>query len=408
VTLPAPPAPGSTFDGWSGDCTGTGDCVLPMYGDRDVTASFSVPPPPPPKPPGPPTNVTAVAGNGSVTVSWTPPADNGGSPITGYVVTSPVAGVSVSAGANATSVVVTGLTNGRGYVFGLNARNAAGFSSTANVGPVTPSAPPDPPTGVKAVAANGSATISWTAPAQNGGAPIAGYVVSALPGGATVEAGAAQTTAVVGGLTNGTSYTFTVVARNAAGTGAPSAPSNAVTPVTTPGVPTSVTARAGNGSATVAWHAPASDGGTAITGYTVAASPGGATTAADAKATNVVVKHLRNGVAYTFTVSARNAAGAGQASVRSNAVTPRAPVPRPKITRVTPARGAPGTTVTINGSGFKGASAVAFHSARATFRVVSTTVIKAIVPRKATTGRITVRTPGGTATSAHSFKVARR
>ncbi len=73
------------------------------------------------------------------------------------------------------------------------------------------------------------------------------------------------------GLTNGTSYTFTVSATNANGAGPASAQSNAVTPgrTTVPGAPTGVTATAGDGSAQVSWTAPANNGGSPITSYTV-------------------------------------------------------------------------------------------------------------------------------------------
>src|SRR5439155_25268256 len=86
------------------------------------------------------------------------------------------------------------------------------------------------------------------------------------------------TSATLSGLTNGTAYTFTVVATNAVGNSAPSVASNSVTPVapaTVPGTPTAVSATAGNASATVSWTAPPSDGGSAITSYTVTSSQTG-------------------------------------------------------------------------------------------------------------------------------------
>jgi hypothetical protein len=129
---------------------------------------------------------------------------------------------------------------------------------------------------------------------------------------------------IVPGLTNGTAYTFTVTATNAVGVGPASAASNAVTPAaaaTVPGAPTGVVATAGDGQAGVSWTAPSSNGGSAITGYTVTASPGGAT-ASTSGATNVIVPGLTNGTAYTFTVTATNAVGVGPASAASNAVTP--------------------------------------------------------------------------------------
>jgi hypothetical protein len=83
-----------------------------------------------------------------------------------------------------------------------------------------------------------------------------------------------------------------------------------------------VTAAAGNASATVSFTAPASNGGSPITSYTVTASPGGAT--ASGSASPITVTGLTNGTAYTFTVTAANANGTGPASVASNSVTPNA------------------------------------------------------------------------------------
>ena len=85
-----------------------------------------------------------------------------------------------------------------------------------------------------ATAGNGSATVTWTAPA-NGGSPITSYTVTPSIGAARRRdhrspVAARPRPANVTGLTNGTAYTFTVTATNAIGTGPASAPSNAVTP----------------------------------------------------------------------------------------------------------------------------------------------------------------------------------
>lgn len=87
---------------------------------------------------------------------------------------------------------------------------------------------PGAPTNVSATAGNAQATVSWTAAAANG-SPISGYTISGSPAGSATAAGDA-TSAVVSGLTNGTSYTFTVTATNGVGSGPASNPSNAVTP----------------------------------------------------------------------------------------------------------------------------------------------------------------------------------
>lgn len=185
----------------------------------------------------------------------------------------------------------------------------------------TPTAP-SAPQGVGAVAGDGQATVSWSAPLSSGGSTITGYTVTASPGGATGQTSGLRTK-VITGLTNGTEYTFTVTATNAVGTGPASSASAVVTPhaaATVPGDPIGVTAIAGNGQATVSWSAPASNGGSPITGYTVTSSPGGFT--GTTSGTTRTISGLTNGTEYTFTVTATNAVGTGAASSPSAGVTP--------------------------------------------------------------------------------------
>jgi len=293
--------------------------------------------------PGAPSGVAATAGNASATVRWTPPTNTGGSPITGYTVTSAPGGVTATVGGSATSATVSGLTNGTAYTFTVTATNVAGTSppsapSTA-VTPTATATAPGAPSGVAATAGNASATVRWTPPADNGGSAITGYTVNAYVGANTTvfkrqTAAAGATSLVVTGLTNGTAYTFTVAATNAAGTGALSARSVAVTPGTVPGAPVIGTAVAGTAGgpieATAKWAPPAATGGSAITGYRVTAlrMSGGtvlsSTVSTDqpaaSRSLDMTLPVAGN---YRFTVQAINAAGAGAASARSNRVAGR-------------------------------------------------------------------------------------
>jgi hypothetical protein len=89
-----------------------------------------------------------------------------------------------------------------------------------------------------------------------------------------------------------------------------------------PGAPTAVTATPGPASAVVSWTPPADDGGMAVNGYTVTASPGGATATVGGDAGSASVSGLTNGATYTFTVHATNAIGNSPESGPSAAVTP--------------------------------------------------------------------------------------
>ncbi|MEL4410184.1 Ig-like domain-containing protein [Shewanella algae] len=87
---------------------------------------------------------------------------------------------------------------------------------------------PGAPMSVSAVAADASATVSFSAPASTGGAAISSYTVTSSPGGITASGAGSPLT--VSGLSNGTDYSFTVSASNTAGTGPASSSSNTVTP----------------------------------------------------------------------------------------------------------------------------------------------------------------------------------
>ena len=125
-------------------------------------------------------------------------------------------------------------------------------------------------------------------------------------------------------LTPITTYYVRAYATNNAGTayGNEISFTTIVAPSTVPGEPTGVTASAGNAQVTVTFTAPVSNGGSAITGYTVTSNPGNIT--GTGMASPITVAGLTNGTAYTFTVTATNAIGTGSPSSASNSVTPSA------------------------------------------------------------------------------------
>ena len=190
-----------------------------------------------------PAVVTAVGASTQATVSWAAVANNG-SAVTSYVVRTYLGSVIQTAKthlltcspqpcAPARTWTVTGLTSGATYRFEVTATNANGSgasgSTTIEVGAPTP---PGAPTAVHAVAGPASAVVSWATPA-NGSATITAFVITPYKAGVvqpTITVAGTATARSITGLTSGASYTFTVAARNAAGTSAPSALSTAVVP----------------------------------------------------------------------------------------------------------------------------------------------------------------------------------
>ena len=183
--------------------------------------------------PGAPSSVTGIGADSAVAVSWHAAPGNG-HPITGYAVTATPDGATCTTTGTLTCTV-SGLTNGTTYTFRVTATNSVGTgpASVPSAG-VIPATVPGSPTGVSGTPADGSAVITWSAPASTGGLPISGYTATSAPLGRTCTTTGALT-CTIGGLANGSSYTFTVTATNPMGTGPASSASSSVTPVAIPG-----------------------------------------------------------------------------------------------------------------------------------------------------------------------------
>ncbi|MBB6674852.1 S-layer homology domain-containing protein [Cohnella nanjingensis] len=183
--------------------------------------------------PDAPSGVTAVRDGGEIRVSFAPSAVYG-IPVTGYVATAWESGAQAGSGAGeAGPIRVTGLPSKKTYTFTVTAVTAQGNSEpsdrSAEVGlPGEPGAP----TAVTADPGDRSATVRFLPPADDGGSPITGYKATAWAGGqAVLTASGTSSPLEVGGLTNGTEYTFTVAAVNENGESPASAASTPVKPV---------------------------------------------------------------------------------------------------------------------------------------------------------------------------------
>lgn len=199
---------------------------------------------------------------------------------------------------------------------------------------------------LSATAASGAATLSWQAPEPNAGSPVTGYEIEASTGVDTWltepgALGAGTTSHTLSGLTNGITYLLRVRAVNAAGSGAWSE-IVAVTPVDHPSAPDAVAAAAGVASLTVSWRRPASDGGSALTGFIVQYSLDAKTwkTASQTvapSATTFKVTGLASGTRYYVRVLARNAAGTSPASAAATTSTWAKPT-APRTASATPGK----------------------------------------------------------------------
>jgi large repetitive protein len=183
---------------------------VPSQADRAVQVSITVTVIGRPGAPGAP---SAKTSNGTVVVSFSPAVPNG-APVEYYTVYTN----GVPHQCAAAPCTISGLANGTSYSIYVTATNSVGPGRDSLTTTATPNAVPDQVTGLAATPGDGTVALTWQA-AQDPGTPVTGYEVevSPPPGGQQITDVGVTTSHTFTGLTNGTQYTFTVLARNALG-----------------------------------------------------------------------------------------------------------------------------------------------------------------------------------------------
>jgi titin len=288
--------------------------------------------------PGVPEDLFVSWGDGTATLSWTAPADNG-AVVADYVAEfSNDLGTSWQAYDDGVSIdpsmTIADLVNGSSYVFRVAAvddsQQAGDWSAQSD--PVTPAGLPGPPSGVVVSRGNGSVDLAWTAPAFENGAAVTSFVIESSengePWGFAADV-AVESFTTIGGLVNGASYVFRVAAVNAVGQGEYSDASELVVPAGAPVAPIELSVSRGDGSVDVSWQIPPTDNGAAVQGYVLEYSldDGESWVQIEAEGallatTSLTVAALENGSSYVFRVAAVNDVGQGEYSDWSSPVTP--------------------------------------------------------------------------------------
>ena len=280
------------------------------------------------KPIGPPRPMqapTVRSNNASIDVEWGFVSSDG-TPITGFVATATPSGHSCSTNASATRCTITGLKNDTAFTVVLVATSAAGPTQSPPSASVITSALPDPAIVQVLRVGNASVQVDIGRPRDHG-ATITGYTVTSTPDSRTCTSNDTERSCVVGGLRNDVAYCFRVTVQSSAGTTPADRCNGPATPLPFPESPLDVTVDSvGDGSATVRWSPPRSNGGAVITTYTAVASKlvdgqersctwtGGPLTC--------TVTGLTNGEGYTFAVRATNRAGTSPLSTQSAVARP--------------------------------------------------------------------------------------
>jgi hypothetical protein len=269
-------------------------------------------------PAGAPTILSISEGNQQVDVNFIPPENTGGQTIINYQysINEGASWTSVSPESVSTSITITGLTNGVSYSISVRPVYEENIGLNSNIVVAIPKSLPDAPQITSISPGNGQLSINFTA-GFDGGSPLTNYEYSVNGGGSWVARSplSANSPLVVTGLTNGTTYSVRIRAVNAIGSGSQSNQVSA-TPATVSSAPTitNITGtRIDSTSFTmsIAFTAPSSNGGSAITNYQYSIDGGANWTTRSPSSTSTPISVAVGNLSYNVRIRAVNSMGPG-------------------------------------------------------------------------------------------------
>ena len=292
--------------------------------------------------PDAPRNLTAQRLASEVSLSWLAPAPSTTNSlrITGYRIEHSEGGgagwVSLaSVGAGVTRYLHSSVpAKGQTVFYRVIALSASGESSPSGLAQVTtPAERPSPPDAVSATPSATAVTVTWAAPADDGGSPVTGYQIEVSTNRAlwrvvatSVSPSSLEFTHT--GLSPATTYFYRVSARNSVGLSGPSSVAQAETPPTAPGRPRQLVAHAMSYSEIqLTWRPPESTGGSRITGYKIERSPDRGSSwftireQTGTEGSSFLDRDLEPATVYQYRVSAVSEAGVGEPSGVAEATT---------------------------------------------------------------------------------------
>lgn len=287
--------------------------------------------------PSNPTITQITSGNLQLSVAFSAPTSDGGSPITTYEYSLDNGSTFTSAVTTVSPLIITGLTNSVTYQVVLRAINVAGSSAPSTMVEGTPSTLPSPPTSLSGVPGDKQITVTFT-PGNNGGSAITNYQYSTDNGTSYIALSPVDATSPITitklssdgttDLTNGTPYTVRLRAVNANGVSTASS-SISVTPVliTVPPEPTSLSGVGGDRAVYILFT-QSGNGGSAITNYEysinggafIACSPAQTFSPVEITTTNGTTR-LTNSTSYTVILKAVNSVGSSIDSALTSVTT---------------------------------------------------------------------------------------